>query len=270
MSRRAGRQTPLRLTPMAGAEYLGAGGRLAGGPAEELVAAGYAGEIAHGPRLAHALSQADMAHAVALAESGSLPAEDAAPLCRGLLELDAIDPAEFPWRPDARRRLQLARGRADRSCGPAGRRLAERRAAPARGLPRGPAPRGPRGRGRAPRRARSPGRGARAEGGGHGRRPGRRLHLSPAGAAHHRGPPAPGLRGAGPPRRPAAAGRARRARTLRGRRRRQRRVPLAGRHASAWPSCSDARAWSFTPRTRRGRPTSTSSSSRPWRWPPPT
>ncbi len=85
---------------MAGAEYLGAGGRLAGGPAEELVAAGYAREIAHGPRLAHALSQADMAHAVALAESGSLPAEDAAPLCRGLLELDAIDPAEFPWRPE--------------------------------------------------------------------------------------------------------------------------------------------------------------------------
>jgi argininosuccinate lyase len=81
-------------------EYLGEGGRLTGGPAAELVAAGYAAEVAHGPRLARALSLADLAHAVALAESGSLPDDRAAALVEGLLELHAIPPEEFPWRPE--------------------------------------------------------------------------------------------------------------------------------------------------------------------------
>jgi len=49
--------------------YLGSGGRLKGGPAPELVAAGYSAEIAHGPLLAHALSIADLSHAVVLAEN---------------------------------------------------------------------------------------------------------------------------------------------------------------------------------------------------------
>jgi argininosuccinate lyase len=80
--------------------YLGAGGRLEGGPAPELVRSGYAHEVADGPRLAPWLSLADLAHAVALAEGGAVRGEDARALLAGLLELDAIDPADFPWRPE--------------------------------------------------------------------------------------------------------------------------------------------------------------------------
>ena len=84
---------------MSGAEYLGAGGRLVGRPADELVAAGYAAETAHGPRLARGLSSADLAHAVALREGGGISQEQGAELLRGLLELDAIPGDEFPWDP---------------------------------------------------------------------------------------------------------------------------------------------------------------------------
>jgi argininosuccinate lyase len=80
-------------------DYLGAGGRLTGGPAPELVAAGYAHETAHGPLLGRWLSLADLAHAVALVEGGALGGEDARGLLSGLLALDAIDPAVFPWDP---------------------------------------------------------------------------------------------------------------------------------------------------------------------------
>lgn len=80
--------------------YLGAGGRLTGGPAPELVESGYAHEIGHAVRLAGALSRSDIAHAVALVEGGALAGEDARHLLRGLLELDAIPPEEFPWRPE--------------------------------------------------------------------------------------------------------------------------------------------------------------------------
>lgn len=79
--------------------YLGEGGRLTGGPAPELIASGYAQEIAHGPRLAAAMSWADAAHAVALAEGGGIDAATAAALLGGLAELDAIPAAEFPWDP---------------------------------------------------------------------------------------------------------------------------------------------------------------------------
>ena len=68
-------------------EELGRGGRLRGGAAGELVAAAYAAESAHGPRLARGLSLADLAHAVALVEGGDLAGEDARALLRGLLEL---------------------------------------------------------------------------------------------------------------------------------------------------------------------------------------
>ena len=71
-------------------EELGRGGRLRGSAAGELVAAAYAAESAHGPRLAHGLSLADLAHAVALVEGGDLAGEDAKALLRGLLELHAI------------------------------------------------------------------------------------------------------------------------------------------------------------------------------------
>jgi argininosuccinate lyase len=46
------------------------------------------------------MSLADLAHAVALAEAGALPPDDARGLLAGLLELDALDPAAFPWRPE--------------------------------------------------------------------------------------------------------------------------------------------------------------------------
>jgi len=81
------------------AEELGRGGRLRGAAAGELVAAAYAAESAHGPRLAHGLSLADLAHAVALVEGGDLAGDDATALLRGLLELHAISGDEFPWDP---------------------------------------------------------------------------------------------------------------------------------------------------------------------------
>ena len=82
-----------------GSEELGRGGRLRGSAAGELVAAAYAAESAHGPRLAHGLSLADLAHAVALVEGGDLAGDDARALLRGLLELHAIPGDEFPWDP---------------------------------------------------------------------------------------------------------------------------------------------------------------------------
>lgn len=84
---------------MTGTGELGRGGRLRGGAAVELVAAAYAAESAHGPRLARGLSLADLAHAVALVEGGDLAGEDASALLRGLLELHAIPGDEFPWDP---------------------------------------------------------------------------------------------------------------------------------------------------------------------------
>jgi argininosuccinate lyase len=80
-------------------DELGRGGRLRGGAASELVAAAYAAESAHGPRLAHGLSLADLAHAVALVEGGDLAGDDASGLLRGLLELHEIPGDEFPWDP---------------------------------------------------------------------------------------------------------------------------------------------------------------------------
>ena len=129
-------------------EELGRGGRLRGGAAGELVAAAYAAESAHGPRLARGLSLADLAHAVALVEGGDLAGDDARALLRGLLELHAIPGDEFPWDPVARRRLQRARGRARAARRPLGRGLAERRPAAPRGLPRRAPPDRARGRAR--------------------------------------------------------------------------------------------------------------------------
>jgi argininosuccinate lyase len=72
---------------------------LRGSAASELVAAAYAAESAHGPRLARGLSLADLAHAVALVEGGDVAGEDGKSLLRGLLELHAIPGGEFPWDP---------------------------------------------------------------------------------------------------------------------------------------------------------------------------
>ena len=81
-------------------ENLGRTGRLAGGPADELVRAGHRVEIAHAEQLAPSLSLSDLAHAVALIESGALTADAATGLLGGLLELDAIPADQFPWDPE--------------------------------------------------------------------------------------------------------------------------------------------------------------------------
>ncbi len=81
-------------------ENLGRVGRLAGDPAAELVRAGHRVEIEQAERLATALSLSDLAHAVALIETGALDATAAAGLTGGLLELHDIPPAEFPWDPE--------------------------------------------------------------------------------------------------------------------------------------------------------------------------
>src|SRR5438309_5621712 len=86
-----------------GEDYLGRGGRLASGPAPELVAAGFAAEVADGVRLARGLSLSDLAHAVALAEGGAIGGDVARALADALLELHAIPAAEFPWDPEAGR-----------------------------------------------------------------------------------------------------------------------------------------------------------------------
>ncbi len=80
-------------------EYLGSGGRLEGGPAHELVEAGYRYEAAAGPRLADGLSTSDLAHVVALAEAGAIPADQSRALLAALLELDAIPGDQFPFDP---------------------------------------------------------------------------------------------------------------------------------------------------------------------------
>jgi argininosuccinate lyase len=80
-------------------EELGRGGRLHGSASSALVAAAYAAESAHGPRLARGLSLADLAHAVALVEGGDVTGDDGTSLLRGLLELHAIPGDEFPWDP---------------------------------------------------------------------------------------------------------------------------------------------------------------------------
>lgn len=101
------------------AEHLGVGGRLAVGPSDELVRAGYAGEAAAGPALAEALSRSDLAHAIALIEGGGLDAERGAALLRGLLELDAIAPADFPWDPAVGDAFQNREAELTRRVGPA-------------------------------------------------------------------------------------------------------------------------------------------------------
>ncbi len=99
--------------------YLGRGGRLTGGPAEELIASGYAQEVAHGPRLAADLSWADLAHAVALAEGGGIDRPTAAALVAGLRELEAIPPEEFPWRPELGDAFNSREAELTRRVGPA-------------------------------------------------------------------------------------------------------------------------------------------------------
>ncbi len=112
---------------MTDTEELGRGGRLRGRAASELVAAAYAAESAHGPRLARGLSLADLAHAVALVEGGDLAGEDARSLLRGLLELHAIPGDAFPWDPTLGDAFNAREAELERRSWSRRRRLAERR-----------------------------------------------------------------------------------------------------------------------------------------------
>lgn len=80
--------------------HLGERARITSGPCDELVAAGYALEIADAPLLHRGLTLADLAHLVALVEGGVLPAGEAAPLLALLLRLVDAPAAEFGY--DAR------------------------------------------------------------------------------------------------------------------------------------------------------------------------
>jgi argininosuccinate lyase len=79
--------------------YLGAGARIASGPAPELIEAGYALELADAPLLHRGLGLADLAHAIALAEAGAIPASDARALLDALLALLDEDLAAQPLDP---------------------------------------------------------------------------------------------------------------------------------------------------------------------------
>lgn len=80
-------------------EQLGAGGRLAEGPAPELVATAFALEVAYGPLLYRGMSLADLAHTVALLDARVLDPALGAQLLAALLELHALPPEAFPFDP---------------------------------------------------------------------------------------------------------------------------------------------------------------------------
>lgn len=77
--------------------YLGTDARISSGPAAELMAAGYALELADAPLLHEGLLLADLAHVIALSEQRLLPDEVAPPLLAGLLELGAVPAEDFPY-----------------------------------------------------------------------------------------------------------------------------------------------------------------------------
>jgi argininosuccinate lyase len=79
--------------------YLGAGARIASGPAPELVAAGYALEIADAPLLHHGLGLADLAHVIALREADVIPPADTAALLTELLDILGTPAEAFPYDP---------------------------------------------------------------------------------------------------------------------------------------------------------------------------
>lgn len=79
--------------------YLGAEGRVASGPSDALVEAGYRLEIDDAPLLHHGLGIADLAHVAELQQLGVLPQDDAVALTRALLELLDTPAGEFPYDP---------------------------------------------------------------------------------------------------------------------------------------------------------------------------
>ena len=81
----------------------GSAPRLAGpsseAPAQELVDAGFAWEIADAPLLHHGLNLADMGHVLDLRARALIPEPAAADLLRVLLDAHRTDPADFPYDP---------------------------------------------------------------------------------------------------------------------------------------------------------------------------
>ena len=77
--------------------YLGADARISSGPAPELVAAGYALELADAPLLHDGLLIADLAHVVALYEAGLVSGAVAQTILTGLLALGEVPVSEFPY-----------------------------------------------------------------------------------------------------------------------------------------------------------------------------
>ena len=80
-------------------EYLGLGGRLKSTAGDELVQAGFATEMADAHLLHDAFTLADLAHVLALADAGVLPADDVAALLGTLLQMASVPPDEFPYDP---------------------------------------------------------------------------------------------------------------------------------------------------------------------------
>jgi argininosuccinate lyase len=87
-------------TPSRIPDYYGQGGRLAASAADALVRSAYAHDCADADVLLPGLHEADLAHAIALAEAGVVPKRVAAVLLRGLLDLRDVPVADFPIRPE--------------------------------------------------------------------------------------------------------------------------------------------------------------------------
>jgi argininosuccinate lyase len=73
--------------------YLGASGRIAAGPAPELVAAGYERELADNDLLAAGMGLSDIAHVLSLGDHGVIAPDGERSLLAALLELEDLDPA---------------------------------------------------------------------------------------------------------------------------------------------------------------------------------
>lgn len=79
--------------------HMGYGARLTEQPADELIQSAFAHEVSDGALLYRGMSLADLAYCVMLCESGLIPYAARQPLLRGLLELHAIPPEQFPFDP---------------------------------------------------------------------------------------------------------------------------------------------------------------------------
>ncbi|MGH9038717.1 MAG: lyase family protein [Acidimicrobiia bacterium] len=77
--------------------YLGMGGRLSSGPAPELVAAGFALEMAEAPSLHAGFALADIAHTLCLVDAGVLGGPDSTALLGALVEMAAMPAEKFPY-----------------------------------------------------------------------------------------------------------------------------------------------------------------------------